>query len=82
MRRPRKLAQLYQRENYLSSWKITEDTDNRYERAGVCLIQRHDILSHDVLLSIPLFDGDLQAHVKKSKLVSEIEPQLDLTHRV
>ena len=37
------------------------------------------ILSHDVLSSSPLFDGDLQAHANKSKLVSEIEPQLDLT---
>ena len=41
---------------------------------------RHEqILSHDVLLTSPLFDDDLQAHANKSKLVSEIEHQLDLT---
>lgn len=37
------------------------------------------ILSHNVLSTSPLFDGDLPAHVNKSKLVSEIEPRLDLT---
>lgn len=37
------------------------------------------ILSHDVLSASPLFDGDLPAHVNKSKLVCEIEPGLDLT---
>ena len=40
------------------------------------------ILSHDVLSSAPLFDGNLQAHANKSKLVSEIEPQLDLSNGV
>lgn len=37
------------------------------------------ILTHDVLLASPLFDGDLPAHVNKSLLVGEIEPRLDLT---
>ena len=37
------------------------------------------VLSHDVLSASPLFDGDLPAHVSKSKLVSEIKPHLDLT---
>ncbi|KAL7396930.1 hypothetical protein ABVT39_013826 [Epinephelus coioides] len=37
------------------------------------------ILSHDVLPVSPLFEGDLPAHVNQSKLVSEIEPGLDLT---
>ena len=37
------------------------------------------ILTHDVLPASPLFDGDLPAHVNKSKLVGEIEPGLDLT---
>jgi hypothetical protein len=38
-----------------------------------------EILSHDLLMTSPLFDGDLPAHVDKSKLVDEIEPGLDLT---
>ena len=38
-----------------------------------------DILKYDILSASPLFDGDLPAHVNKSKLVSEIEPGLDLT---
>ena len=37
------------------------------------------ILTHDVLTSSPLFDGDLPAHATKSVLVGEIEPRLDLT---
>ena len=37
------------------------------------------ILSHDLLSSSPLFDGDLLADVNKSKLIGEIEPGLDLT---
>jgi len=38
------------------------------------------ILTHDVLSATPLFDGDLPAQVNNSKLVSEIERRLDLTH--
>ncbi|KAL7396578.1 hypothetical protein ABVT39_008162 [Epinephelus coioides] len=37
------------------------------------------ILSRDVPPASPLFEGDLPAHVNKSKLVFEIEPGLDLT---
>ena len=37
------------------------------------------ILTHDVLSASPLFDVDLPAHLKKSKLVGEIKPRLDLT---
>ncbi|KAH3898504.1 hypothetical protein DPMN_022737 [Dreissena polymorpha] len=37
------------------------------------------ILSHDVISSTPLFDGDLPAHVNKSKLIWEIESRLDIS---
>ena len=39
----------------------------------------NQILSHDMLMSSSLFDGDLPTHVDKSKLVHEIESELDLT---
>jgi len=38
-----------------------------------------EILSHDLLPTFPLFDGDLPAHVIKSTLIAEIEAGLDLT---
>ena len=37
------------------------------------------ILAHNVRSSSPLFDGDIPAHINKSALVGEIEPELDLT---
>ncbi|KAH3863596.1 hypothetical protein DPMN_026584 [Dreissena polymorpha] len=37
------------------------------------------ILSHDLISSSPLFDGDLPAHVDKSKLIGEIESRLDIS---
>lgn len=37
------------------------------------------ILVHDVLATSPLFDGDLLFYIKKSSLVWEIKPHLDLT---
>ena len=37
------------------------------------------ILSHDLISSSPLFDGDLPAHINKSKLIGEIESRLDLS---
>ena len=39
----------------------------------------NEILSHDLLISSPLFEGDLPTCVDKSKLVHEIESELDLT---
>lgn len=50
--------------------KAQRSTDIAKER-GMALKQ---ILSHDLLSSSPLFDGDLPAHVNKSKLIGEIEP--------
>ena len=38
----------------------------------------HEILTHDVLSVSPLFEGDLPAPATKSKLMDEVEPQLDM----
>ncbi|KAH3698914.1 hypothetical protein DPMN_073859 [Dreissena polymorpha] len=43
---------------------------------GMSLMQ---ILSHDLISSSPLLDGDLPAHVNKSKLIGEIESRLDIS---
>ncbi|KAH3728905.1 hypothetical protein DPMN_054868 [Dreissena polymorpha] len=37
------------------------------------------ILSHDLISSSPLFDGDLPAHVNTSKLIGEIESRLNIS---
>ena len=37
------------------------------------------ILTHDIFPSSPIFNGDLPAHVNKSKYINEIHPQLDLS---
>ncbi|KAH3823399.1 hypothetical protein DPMN_125198 [Dreissena polymorpha] len=37
------------------------------------------ILSHDLISSSPLFDGDHPAHVNKSKLIGEIKSRLDIS---
>ncbi|KAH3712618.1 hypothetical protein DPMN_072370 [Dreissena polymorpha] len=37
------------------------------------------ILCHDLISSSPLFDGDLPAHVNKSKLIGEIESRLSIS---
>ncbi|KAH3894677.1 hypothetical protein DPMN_018834 [Dreissena polymorpha] len=36
-------------------------------------------LSHDLISSSPLFDGDVPAHVNKSKLIGEIGSRLDIS---
>ncbi|KAH3737372.1 hypothetical protein DPMN_043955 [Dreissena polymorpha] len=36
------------------------------------------IISHDLISPSPLFDGDLQSHDNKSKLIGEIESRLDI----
>ncbi|KAH3724692.1 hypothetical protein DPMN_050515 [Dreissena polymorpha] len=43
---------------------------------GMSLTQ---ILSHDLISSSPLFDGDVPAHVNTSKLIGEIESTLDIS---
>ncbi|KAH3725183.1 hypothetical protein DPMN_051018 [Dreissena polymorpha] len=39
------------------------------------------ILSHDLMSTSPLFDGDLPAHVNKSKLIGKIESRLDISKK-
>lgn len=75
---PQNAAPAIQKEKTTLTSKCIAEGYRNIDVAKARGMNLHEILTHDVLSVSPLFEGDLPAPATKSKLMDEVEPQLDM----